>query len=495
MYFTEVLKTLILIHAALGGVALLSGSIAIFTKKGSKAHIYGGRLFYYSLGISIVFSLVVAVMPDHYNPFLFSVGIFSGYFIIIGKRAIRYKNHLHTFTIDKYIHMTMLACCIAIIIIPIWVSKSFHIVAGVFGFVGLLFALKNLLELKNPHQIRKDWLKIHIGHISGGYIAAVSAFFVVNGFLPGVFNWFLPGIIGGVFISYSIRKVDSYKKSVPAIVQPFKIIPFVIFISFSTCSNVFCQSDASQIPYGKEVGLRIGITKTNIQDQRLSAKSFTNWSPKYGVVFGSKKENSWSHNIIDFTYVTGHKKDPYFTINSIIISATYSYQRKVSEGFWMGGFTKHHTILNFPKSVYGSIFTNNAISYTISQSIGPKISYAPTSLTAENKTISGLSSLQFPILAYLIQPIYGHPYPEQYLREGTFCPTRSGMAWPMVKSGKLVSLARYKSIQLELGIFYYISDRFKIGVAYEGELFYANANGKSVKLNTNDIVVSPGYLY
>ena len=99
----EILETLILVHAALGGVALVSGLMAIVTKKGSKTHINSGRLFYYTLGISIVFSLFVAVMPDHYNPFLFSVGIFSVYFIIIGKRAINYKNRLFSFTTDRYI--------------------------------------------------------------------------------------------------------------------------------------------------------------------------------------------------------------------------------------------------------------------------------------------------------------------------------------------------------------------------------------------------------
>lgn len=495
MNIAEILETLILVHAALGGVALVLGFMAIVTKKGSKIHINSGRLFYYSLGISIVLSLFVAVMPDHYNPFLFSVGIFSGYFILIGKRAINYKNRLFPLATDRYIHLMLIVTCVAMIIIPVLISRSFHIVAGTFGIVGLLFAIKNLWSLKDQDQIRKDWLKIHIGHISGGYISAVTAFFVVNGFLPGIFNWFLPGIIGTFFIFYSTRKVDKTKNSKSISLQTAKVIITALFFNIGFMNSIFGQSDASQIPYGKEIGLRIGISKTKVQDQRLSARSFSNWSPKYGLVFGSKKENRWSQNIIDFTYVKGNKKDPYFTIHSFIISSTYSYQRKVGEGLWLGGFTKHHTVLNFPKSLYSSIFTNNTISYTISQSIGPKISYTSTPASPNENTLAGVTSFQTPILAYLIQPIYGHPYPEKYLKEGTFQPTRAGMAWPMIASGKLESLSKYSSFQLELGVFYYISDRFKIGATYEGEMMYANANGKSVKLRTNDIVISPGYLY
>ncbi|MBP6569605.1 MAG: hypothetical protein KA270_20685, partial [Saprospiraceae bacterium] len=96
---------------------------------------------------------------------------------------------------------------------------------------------------------------------------------------------------------------------------------------------------------------------------------------------------------------------------------------------------------------------------------------------------------------YLIQPIYGHPYPGKYLEEGTFDPTRAGMTIPMLKSGKVVSISRYKGLRVELGIFYYASDRFKIGASYQGELMYANANGKAVQLQSNDFIVNPSFLY
>jgi hypothetical protein len=487
----EFFRILIIAHAALGGVSLLAGFVAAITQKGSKSHIISGRVFYYTLGSSILLSLIVANMPDHYNPFLFSIGVFSSYFIIIGKRAIKYKSTTHSFSADRLIHIIMVVTCILMVTVPLIFSGSFHMVAGVLGLVGLIFAIRNFYQLRNIDFVKKNWLKMHIGNISGGYIASVTAFVVVNNFLSGVFNWFVPGIIGGIFIAFNLRKIEIIGKLKKPEGSFFAIIVF-LFVSLLPISSGFGQNDAAFIPYGKEIGLRLGISKTKINDQRLSAKSFSNWSPKYGMVFGSRKENSWSHHHLDFTYVKGHKKDPYFTLNSMIISHRYSYQRKAGNQLWIGGFTNHNTTLNFPKSVYSSMFTNNAISYTIVQSIGPKLSYTNT---IKDEDIEVQTSIETPILAYLIQPIYGHPYPSRYLEEGTFDPTRAGMAIPMLKSGKFVSFSRYRGLRIELGLYYYASDRFKIGASYQGELMYANANGKSVQLQSNDFIINPSYLY
>ncbi len=208
MNTVEIFKILIIAHASLGGVALISGFIASMTIKGSKPHVNSGRVFYYSLGISILLSFIAAIMPGHENPFLLSVGIFSGYFIVIGKRAILYKNSNHNYDTDRYIHIIMITTCILMIFLPVLLSKSFNIVAGVFGIVGMIFALRNLITLANQKIVKQKWLKIHIGHMSGGYISAVTAFVVVNNFLPGIYSWFVPGIIGSLFIMYFLRKAD-----------------------------------------------------------------------------------------------------------------------------------------------------------------------------------------------------------------------------------------------------------------------------------------------
>ncbi|MFZ1525639.1 MAG: S41 family peptidase [Saprospiraceae bacterium] len=271
----EIFRILILAHAALGGVSLLAGFVAGVTQKGSKPHIISGRVFYYILGSSILLSLMAANMPDHYNPFLFSIGVFSSYFIIIGKRAIQYKSPGHSFSVDKLIHIIMMVTCILMVTVPHVVSGSFHIVAGVFGLMGLIFAIRNLYQLRNLDFVKKQWLKMHIGNMSGGFIASVTAFIVVNNFLPGVFSWFVPGIIGGIFIFYALRKID--KKSNPDLTQIkySSIAVLVIFLSLTT--EIIGQK--SSIATNEKITIKVLSKQQMLDDLEILFSSIINYHP------------------------------------------------------------------------------------------------------------------------------------------------------------------------------------------------------------------------
>ncbi|MBK7959438.1 MAG: hypothetical protein IPK03_15945 [Bacteroidetes bacterium] len=50
---------------------------------------------------------------------------------------------------------------------------------------------------------------MHIKRMSGGYIATITAFIVVNnkGYVPDLVGWLGPGIIGGVLIGMAIKKI------------------------------------------------------------------------------------------------------------------------------------------------------------------------------------------------------------------------------------------------------------------------------------------------
>jgi len=61
---------------------------------------------------------------------------------------------------------------------------------------------------QDQKQLKTKWLKLHLGKMTGGYISAVTAFFVVNQILINLWNWFLPGIIGGIYIPFWIRKLN-----------------------------------------------------------------------------------------------------------------------------------------------------------------------------------------------------------------------------------------------------------------------------------------------
>ena len=203
------IQYLIWLHAGMGGIALVTGAVALLVKKGSDGHKKSGKVFYYSMLISAIVALLVSVLPDHESPFLFSIGIFSMYFLISGYRSLKLKKKDSEIKIDRTIAFTIVITGLVMILYPLIVNGKPNIVLLVFGITGLVFGLRDLRMLKNLKALRKKWLRLHLGKMTGGYIAAVSAFFVVNEILPGIWNWFVPGILGSIYIAYWMRRLQT----------------------------------------------------------------------------------------------------------------------------------------------------------------------------------------------------------------------------------------------------------------------------------------------
>jgi uncharacterized membrane protein len=196
------------IHAPLGGIALLAGGIAMIVKKGNRIHKKSGKLFFYAMLTSAIASFIISVLPNHESPFLFSIGLFSSYFLISGLRSLNFKLKEFSLRIDKIIAYLIMIIGSCMILYPIILYSKLNIILSVFGVVGLVFGIRDLRLFKDLNRLKKNWLKLHLGKMSGGYIAAVTAFFVVNQILPGIWNWFVPGILGSVYITYWMRKMN-----------------------------------------------------------------------------------------------------------------------------------------------------------------------------------------------------------------------------------------------------------------------------------------------
>lgn len=204
----KTIQILIYIHAAFGGIALLAGFVSMIAKKGQIVHKKSGLFFFYAMMISGIIAMLVAVLPNHENPFLFAVGIFSLYFVVMGKRALRFKSKNPNLKIDKIIAVVMIITGVLMIFLPPILTNSINPILLVFGVVGIVLSVKDLLLFKKPDRLQKAWLKLHLGKMLGGYISATTAFVVVNEFFPSIYGWFIPGIIGGFMIAYWIRKIN-----------------------------------------------------------------------------------------------------------------------------------------------------------------------------------------------------------------------------------------------------------------------------------------------
>ena len=199
------------IHAPLGGIALLTGGISLMVKKGNNVHKKSGKIFFFSMLFSAISAFIISVLPNHESPFLFSIGLFSSYFLISGLRSLKFKQKEFQLKTDRIIAYLITLTGIAMILYPVLLFSKLNIILTVFGVVGIVFGSRDLKLFKDIKRLKKNWLKLHLGKMTGGYIAAVSAFFVVNQILPGIWNWFIPGIIGSGYITYWMIKLNKKK--------------------------------------------------------------------------------------------------------------------------------------------------------------------------------------------------------------------------------------------------------------------------------------------
>jgi hypothetical protein len=155
----------------------------------------------------------------HWNPFLLVVAVFSIYMVGTGQRFLSLKKldkGQKPKAIDWILTITMILFALFFIVygVSLLINHiNFGIVLLVFGMISILMARKDISVYKGNVKEKNYWLLIHIQRMIGAYIAALTAFIVVNNhFLPGIIGWLLPTVIFTPLIFYWSRK-NAIKKN------------------------------------------------------------------------------------------------------------------------------------------------------------------------------------------------------------------------------------------------------------------------------------------
>lgn len=204
---TILYTVLLFAHAISGGLALLSGFIALAVRKGNSTHIFSGRLFLYTMIFSSLSAMVIACLPGHENLFLFLIGIFTLYLLIGGYRALRFKTEKPKFFPDKLLSLIMIGTALFMVVYPLMVQGKINLVLLFMAIGGTVLAIRDFSFFRNLGKRKNDMLRMHIGKITGSYIAAVTAFVVVNQFISALFGWFVPSILGSIVITWHMINV------------------------------------------------------------------------------------------------------------------------------------------------------------------------------------------------------------------------------------------------------------------------------------------------
>ena len=197
----------LIIHIAGGGTSLIAGFIAMMIEKGSPLHRKAGKFFFW--GMTAACAAAVYLSVAHPNPFLLMIAVFSYQLVATGYRSLWLKK-LFTGTVkpkpvDWLIGVVPTIFNISILIWGIdRVShgNNFGITGIVFGVIGLLFAFNWLRGFFVPPKLKQHWLFSHFRGFGAAYIAATTAFLVVNiKFLPSLLVWLSPTVVGTIIIT------------------------------------------------------------------------------------------------------------------------------------------------------------------------------------------------------------------------------------------------------------------------------------------------------
>ena len=196
----------IVLHATLGGLCLLSGAVAMATRKAPGKHPLAGRIFAVSLVLAYLAILFNVVMKQ--NLFMLGIGGFAAYAGIDGWRSLRrYKGVLAPTMQPADMAFIGLLGLLTLVLASFGVRL---LVGGNgMGWICVAFAvLGGALIRGSVTRLRGDiprpqWLVAHIGLMSGAFGAALTALAAVQleGLLGG-FDWVIwvaPTVVMGFF--------------------------------------------------------------------------------------------------------------------------------------------------------------------------------------------------------------------------------------------------------------------------------------------------------
>lgn len=208
------------LHIISGSIALITGPIAMFNQDGGKLHRKSGIIYFYSMLVIFVSSIILSIVRE--NWFLFMVGIFSCYLVMTGYRALALKM-LHrgqkAEKIDWIIVIAAFLAGIGLMVMGVWMfwsqGNSFGLVPFIFGGTMLSGVKEDYKRFTVPPTEKNHWLLKHICGMMGGYIATLTAFLVQNVQTnPSFIAWLAPSVFITPIIIYSTNKIKKGKSKI-----------------------------------------------------------------------------------------------------------------------------------------------------------------------------------------------------------------------------------------------------------------------------------------
>lgn len=200
------IKALTLLHVAAGFTALVVAPVAMLTAKGGATHRRWGKVYYRAMVVVALSAIVLGVLRP--NLFLTLLAVFSFYTAFSGYRAVRARrpDAKRPDVVGWAVAGITFAASVALVVLglvaPSAAWRQIGVVSVVLGGVGILLASRDIATMARPPADRMAWWYSHMSRMLGSYIAAVTAFSVINfTMLPLTARWLWPVVVGTPLIT------------------------------------------------------------------------------------------------------------------------------------------------------------------------------------------------------------------------------------------------------------------------------------------------------
>lgn len=209
-------ETLTSIHIGFTAIAIISGIAAmIATPKGGKLHRKAGAIYFYSfIGITLT---AIAMIFIKYKDLFLGITIFNTYLLLIGYRAVRYKNN-KTNWLDWFMLIIFFCGGLLFLVGAFKIDDDFFqsgyrwsVVRAFFAILTFYLAFRDFRYLRNKILDKKAWLYNHMEKMLLTYVSLVSGVMIRAGDyiffkeLKWTF-WITPYIVCVPLIMYWISK-------------------------------------------------------------------------------------------------------------------------------------------------------------------------------------------------------------------------------------------------------------------------------------------------
>jgi uncharacterized membrane protein len=207
---------LVVVHVVVACVALVTGPLAMVTRKGGVAHRRWGNIYFWSM--LLVFVSALGLLLFRPNFFLLMVSILSFYAAFSGYRVLSRRRRANGGAAwpDWFAAVFVLVAGLAFIGYGVltmlgWPgferSTAFGALSIAFGVLLSNDARSDVAGFRQPDSEPRWWWYYHLSRMTGSYVAALTAFSVQNlgPLLPAAQQWLVwvvPPLVGVLGINW-----------------------------------------------------------------------------------------------------------------------------------------------------------------------------------------------------------------------------------------------------------------------------------------------------